>query len=74
MLYKGYEIRAELRTLSQYKLDDNGNLIEAIERLEEDNIDGYYWVDVDSDLASDNLSTVRDVKTAIDVYLKELTS
>ncbi|KAB2587267.1 hypothetical protein [Rhodococcus erythropolis] len=65
MNYRGYEIRAELRTLEQHALDDDGEVLDAIDNTSEVEIEGYYYVAPDGD-ASENLLSVSIVKEWID--------
>lgn len=66
MIYRGYGIRLELRTLSQHELDDDGNELEAINNSDECQLEGYYYVDLKNDVVGANEPTIEGVKREID--------
>nr|WP_218680373.1 hypothetical protein [Rhodococcus qingshengii] len=70
MNYRGYEIRAEIRTLEQHALDDEGQVIEAISNTAEIELEGYYFVSPE-DEAGENMMSINQVKEAVDKLLRK---
>ena len=69
MNYRGFEIRAELRTLEQHRLSEDGEIEEAVKNTDECEVEGYYaWRESD-DFATGNFNRVDDVKCAVDLLL-----
>ncbi|WP_336874374.1 hypothetical protein [Rhodococcus qingshengii] len=70
MNYRGYEIRAEIRTLEQQSLDDEGQVIEAISNTAEIDLEGYYSVSPEGE-AGENMMSIDQVKGAVDKLLRK---
>lgn len=66
MIYKGFEIRAEVRTLSQWRLSEAGELLDAYD-MDDEELEGFYCVMGNE--ARENLPTVADVKRQIDAFV-----
>lgn len=70
MNYRGYEIRAEIRTLEQHALDDEGQVIEVISKTAETELEGYYFVSPEGE-AGENMMSIDQVKEAVDKLLRK---
>lgn len=70
MKYRGYEIRAEIRTLEQHSLDEEGQVIEAINNTAEIELEGYYSLSPEGE-AGENMMSIDQVKEAVDKSLRK---
>lgn len=71
MIYKGYEIVAEVITeRAEYSLDDNGNLYEWLQNFDTDQEISYYGIVKNGDVI-DWADTLKEVEEIIDELSKE---
>jgi Uma2 family endonuclease len=70
MIYRNIEIMAEMRTLEQWSIDDDGELNNDVATYGESQLEGY-WFNPPTGQASENFSTIANAKAEIDAILNE---